>query len=377
MIVLIFACITLIYLVTIGLLIYGIDKVNTFSLEDIEAKTCFSIIIPFRNEVQYLPKLINSINALNYPKGFYEVILVDDASTDDSVALITNMLKKNTSVTNIKVIHNVRKTKSPKKDAIDTAINLAKHDWIITTDADCILPKFWLDAFDNFIQKNNTDFIIAPVTYTTCNSFLKRFQLLDFLSLQGATLGGFGIQKPFLCNGANLAYKKALFKALNGYNGNADIASGDDIFLLEKVLKQNRKKVSYLKCEHALVHTAPQETYKALIAQRQRWASKISRYNNAFAKGIGLIVFLMNAALVCTLIMVFIGQLNYSFLGYFFIIKTAIDFLLIFKVARFFKQESVLPSYLFSAIVYPFFSVYIVVISMFFKYKWKGRAFSK
>ena len=70
------------------------------------------------------------------------------------------------------------------------------------------LPKYWLDSFDEFIQQTHAICIAAPITYQTNPSFLNRFQALDILSLQGATIGGFGINKPFLCNGANFGYKK-------------------------------------------------------------------------------------------------------------------------------------------------------------------------
>ena len=74
------------------------------------------------------------------------------------------------------------------------------------------MPKLWLKTLDAFIQKHNPEMIIAPVTYSVSNTFFEQFQLLDFLSLQSATIAGFGIGKPFLCNGANLTYKK---KSLN------------------------------------------------------------------------------------------------------------------------------------------------------------------
>ena len=118
------------------------------------------MIIPFRNEAENLPKLLKSIERLQYPKHLFEVILVDDASEDASVSVIKKVLDTNSSTdkctrTNIRVIDNVRESNSPKKDAITSAIQMAKYDWIITTDADCILPKFWLDTFDAFIQKND------------------------------------------------------------------------------------------------------------------------------------------------------------------------------------------------------------------------------
>ena len=221
------------------------------------------------------------------------------------------------------------------------------------------------------------NFIVAPVTYSNVHSFLDRFQLLDFLSLQGATIGGFGMQKPFLCNGANLAYKKDFFKAAQGFQGNTNIASGDDIFLLEKALKQDAKQVHYLKSEHAMVTTEAERTITDLISQRVRWASKSANYKNNFAKVIGLIVLFMNASLICGLALSIVGVFNFNMLVYLFLIKCSIDFLLLFKTVRFYQQESYLASFIFSCLLYPFFSIYVVFVSVFSNYKWKGRAFSK
>jgi len=373
---LLFIGITLIYLILIGAFLIGFDKVESFTYENLTPSTQFSVIIPFRNEEENLPELLASIKLLNYPKHLFEILCIDDASNDNSVALITKFSKENPSF-QISILQNIRTSNSPKKDAITSAISISKHDWIITTDADCFVPKDWLDTFDAFIQQKNTEFIIAPVTYTAVNSSLKQFQLLDFLSLIGATIGGFGIKKPFLCNGANLAYSKSLFYTVNGFNGNNTIASGDDIFLLEKALKLNKDKVSYLKSEQAIVETKPQPNWVSLIAQRKRWAAKTSSYNSLFGKLTGLIVLAMNGALICTLTLTLIGSFNLRAFLYLFIIKSGIDFLLLFKTSRFFNQERFLVSYIVSSVIYPFFSVYIAFISLFTTYKWKGRSFNK
>ncbi|RKE98464.1 glycosyltransferase family 2 protein [Ichthyenterobacterium magnum] len=366
--------ISILYLILIGRFIIGFDKVSHFIIEDIESKTRFSIIIPFRNEAENLPNLLKSISELNYPKHLYEVLFINDKSDDKSHKLVTRFRD---SHHNIKLFNNIRLTNSPKKDAITLAINQSQFNWIVTTDADCILPKYWLDSFDYFIQKNDSAFIVAPVTYTGLDSFINRFQLLDFLSLQGATIGGFGIKKPFLCNGANLAYTKQLFETINGFEGNTKIASGDDIFMLEKALKQMPKKVHYLKNKHSVVLTKPQKNLKGLIAQRIRWAAKTSNYNNLFAKAVGLLVLFLNATLICTLILSIVDIVSLKFLMYIWVIKFSVDFLLLFKTARFFNQEHVLASYFFASILYPFFSIYIAFVSVFKGYKWKGRAYNK
>ncbi len=377
---LIILCITIAYLILIGSFVVGFDKVKTFTLNNIQTKTSFSIVIPFKDEAEHLSGLLESVSNLNYPKELYEVILVNDESEDNSSEIITDFLKKrpfDCAQGDVKVINNDRKTNSPKKDAINTAISQAKFDWIVTTDADCIVSRYWLDNLDGFIQNNNTKMIVAPVRFYMIDTFLKRFQTLDFLSLIGATVGGFGINKPFLCNGANLAYNKIFFYELNGFQGNSNIASGDDIFLLEKAIKNNAKQVHYLKSEHVIVETKPQPDFKSLLSQRIRWAAKTSSYNNKFGKLTGLIVLLMNASIIYSLLFVLIGLLDIKFLGYIFIIKFSIDFLLIFKTSRFYNQEQYLSSYLFSSLLYPFFSVYVAVISVFMGYKWKGRNYRK
>ncbi|WP_308993194.1 glycosyltransferase [Mariniflexile litorale] len=366
--------ITILYLLLIGSFVFGFDKVKTFKLEELPSKTKFSIIIPFRNEAENLPALLKSIKALKYPKDLFEIIFVDDDSDDDSVEIIKKTLDNQS---NVSVLKNKRQSNSPKKDAITTAIGHAKNEWIITTDADCVLPNYWLDSFDEYIQKNDVNCIAAPVTYLEKNHFLSRFQLLDILSLQGATMGGFGINKPFLCNGANFAYQKTLFYELNGFEGNTNTASGDDIFLLEKAIKKHLKHVHYLKCDYTIVKTHSQLTWESLLSQRVRWAAKTSVYNNWFGKVTGLIVLLNNALIIALLVLLIVGVFNLKVFLYITIIKFNIDFFLIYKSALFFNQKGVLRSFIVGFLVYPFFSVYVAFISVFSSYKWKGRTFKK
>jgi len=366
--------IIIIYLTLIGSLTYGFDNIELFKLQDLKAKTKFSVVIPFRNEAKYLPALLKSILKLNYPKDLFEIILVNDNSEDDSVTIITGILSTSD---NIKIIDNIRISHSPKKDAISLAIDESKHEWIITSDADCVFQKYWLDAFDEYIQTKDTNCIVAPVRYTNNPAFIKAFQALDVLSLQGATIGGFGLKQAFLCNGANFAYRKSIFRKLNGFNDNKHIASGDDIFLLEKFKQFDAKKVNYLKSSEAIVFTHPVNRLSQLLHQRIRWASKTSHNPNKFSKAVGLIVFLGNLVCLILPVLFFLNLIEERIAIALFVIKFAIDFLLLFKASRFFKQERVLVSYLASSILYPFFSVYVALLSLFRSYNWKGRVFKK
>ncbi|RLD25869.1 MAG: glycosyltransferase, partial [Bacteroidetes bacterium] len=344
------------------------------------ATSSFSIIIPFRNEAGNLSELLQSLSNLHYPKHLFEILFVNDASEDNSVEIINAFFNEkpiDCALNNIRIINNIRNSNSPKKDAITTAINIAQYEWIITTDADCNVPIMWLKTLDAFIQTNNPKMIVAPVTYSNNKTFFQDFQLLDFLSLQSATIAGFGIKKPFLCNGANLAYKKGLFNIVNGFEGNTNIASGDDIFLMEKSLQKYPKKILYLKSKHALVITKPQPSVKDLIQQRLRWAAKTSAYNNVFGKFVGLTVLFMNALIIVLALLSIIGALRFELLVLFFALKFFLDVILINKSARFFNQPLNFISYVMSSLLYPFFSVFIAVYSVFFGFKWKDRGFKK
>ncbi|MDP5158031.1 MAG: glycosyltransferase [Flaviramulus sp.] len=367
--------VTVLYLLLIGSFIFGFDRVPYFQLKEALPKTKFSIVIPFRNESENLPDLLKSIKNLDYPIQLFEIIFVDDDSNDYSVEII-NKFKQQYQI-QLHILSNNRQTNSPKKDAISTAINQAKNDWIITTDADCVLPKYWLDSFDAFIQKTETKCIVAPISYIDENNFLNRFQTLDILSLQGATIGGFGIKKPFLCNGANFAYTKDVFKALNGFEGNTNIASGDDIFFLEKLLKKDPKQLHYLKSKQAVVSSKSQTSWSSLISQRVRWAAKTSSYNNWFGKLTGLIVLLINALIIIGLLLSLLQIFNFKSWIYVVVIKFNIDFYLIYKSATFFNQKDVLRSFIPSFFFYPFFCVYVAFLSVFSSYKWKDRIFKK
>ena len=358
---------TLVYCANILYLVFGFFKIKSFTINEIVPQTRFTIVVPFRNEAQNLPKLLHSISLLDYPKDLFEVILVDDESS------VKFQIPKVSF--QIQTINNKRISNSPKKDAINTAINIANFEWIITTDADCIVQPKWLKTFDSFIQSENPKMIAAGVFYATDNSFLQAFQQLDLLSLQGTTIGSFGNKNAFMCNGANFCYQKTFFHELNGFNGNANIASGDDVFLLQKGILKDKKNVHFLKCETALVKTKPENSWKNLFFQRVRWASKTGNYSNLYSKQLGISVLLFNGIVILLLLLFILGLVDFSFFVIIFSVKFLVDYLLLLKTSSFFKTK--LHYLLLGSLLYPIFSFCVGIYSIFGGYSWKGRYFKK
>lgn len=367
----------LLYLVAIGLLIFGYQKVMEFNSNtelDEAQSSHFSIIIPFRNEAKNLSVLLNSIQNLNYPENLYEIIFVNDESMDDSVAIILNELKD--SDLNYKIIDTIRKSASPKKDAISEAINISQYDWILTTDADCKLPINWLLVFNEYIQKNDPLMIVGPVQYFEKKGLINQYQQLDNYGLQSTTIGAFGLHSPLLCNGANLAYKKEEFHLVSGFSENNHIASGDDIFLLEKFKKRNSKRVLFIKSKDAIVITLTQDSWKDIINQRIRWASKTTKQDDNITKMLGVIVFLTNMLLIFALILCLFNPYYIIFFIGFLTIKTCIDYLLLLQTSMFFRTNIKIPYFLINTFIYPIITVIVVLKSLKGDYIWKGRNYN-
>ncbi len=370
---LILGLILLVYVLTIGHLIYGFDQIVTYKNSEVTPKTYFAIVVPFRNESKNVPHLLESIKKLNYPKTMFEIILVDDFSEDDSVRQIYNWRMQNGEF-HTTLLENVRISNSPKKDAIARAIPIIRNEWIITTDADCIVPENWLLTLDNYIQNHDVAMIVGAVSYEGKKSFLHHFQQLDLLSLQGATIGSFGLGLGFMCNGANFCYTKSLFQELNGFVGNNKIASGEDVFLVQKAMQRHSGRVHYLKSKSNVVHTKPLNNWKSLFYQRVRWASKTSSYETVFGKDLAVLVFAGNLAIIVGFILLLVQKMESDYFALLFLVKFVFDFILLKKTNSFFSKKR-MHFLILSSLLYPFFCVSVALFSLFGKYEWKGRRF--
>jgi cellulose synthase/poly-beta-1,6-N-acetylglucosamine synthase-like glycosyltransferase len=330
----------------------------------------FSIIIPARNEADNIKSCLQSIQELNYPSHLYEVIVVDDFSTDDTIAVAKQF-------SNVKVIElkdTVKeKINSYKKKAIETGIELATGTYIVTTDADCIVPPNWLRNFAWIIEQQQSIFIAAPVAMKEESSFIKLFQSLDFLSLQGITAASVGAGFHSMCNGANLCYSKKGFTEADGFANIDHIASGDDMLLMHKLYKQFPGKVHYCKAADSIVLTNPVETVGEFFRQRIRWASKADKYDDKRIFWVLLLVYLLNVFLLMIFVAAFFHSALWMLLAICLPVKTIVELIFMVPVALFFKKQKLL---IWFPLMQPFHIVYTVVagwLGKFGRYEWKGR----
>src|SRR5581483_2996565 len=120
--------------------------------------------------------------------------------------------------------------------------------------------------------------ISSPVAYFEERSLFELMQTLEFYYLIGIGAAFIGNKKASTCNGANLAYKKETFYTVGGFKGIDDLASGDDELLLQKVARQYKGRIGFLKQREAIVYTHAKHTLGSFLKQRRRWASKSTHY---------------------------------------------------------------------------------------------------
>jgi poly-beta-1,6-N-acetyl-D-glucosamine synthase len=367
--ILIVVCIFLFVLYAFAILNYWLEwkAIPLYKPGSEKSSIKISVIVPARNEEENIYRLLHALSEQQYPKELYEIIVVDDHSTDATAAIVRKF-------TNVKLIQLIEDgINSYKKKAIETGIATATGELIVTTDADCIPPKEWLQTIAAFKKENRSVFIAAPVVLDCNSSVVQLFQAMDFMILQGIT--GASVHKSIhsMCNGANLAYERKVFYEVNGFSGVDHIASGDDMLLMHKIWKQYPESVHYLKSKDAIVSTQPMKTWKAFFNQRIRWASKAKKYDDKRIIAVLLLVYLFNLSFLALGIAGFFCYQYWLYLGGLWVAKTLIELPFFLSVSHFFNKQWAVKFFFFFQPLHILYTIISGLFGQFGKYEWKGR----
>ncbi|WP_286882923.1 glycosyltransferase [Sphingobacterium sp. UBA5980] len=330
-----------------------------------------SVIIAARNEELNIRRTIESILGQNYPRELLELIIIDDHS-DDSTSLIVKEYEEK-GVKLIQLNENGR-LNSYKKLAISRAIDCCHGEIIITTDADCRMGSNWLTTVINTFEKEGAYLQSSPVVYSEEKSFFERLQTLEFLYLIGLGAAGIGNKKPTTCNGANLAYRKDIFKQMGGFKGIDELASGDDELFLHKVAEQYPDRITFCKSQDAVVYTDAKPDLKSFISQRRRWASKSTKYKNKGVIALGISIWFFNLLILVAAVLALCGVKFVAWVVLFaLLLKMTVEFLFIQPLTRFASRNELLWYLPLLSLAHILYLAYIGILGNVGKYDWKGR----
>ncbi|MCF8395027.1 MAG: glycosyltransferase, partial [Melioribacteraceae bacterium] len=306
----------------------------------------------------------------SYPADLFELIYVNDNSEDDSEEIV----KKNMGKGNIRLINSngSKELSGHKKIAIDSALKIARGEIILTTDADCTHPKEWIESMIQYFTED-TAFVSGPVELENNNSLFNEIQRLEFSSLITAGAGLIGAGIPTICNGANLGFKRSVFNAVNGYEGNLNLSSGDDEFLMQKIHSSTQYIIKFATDSKCLVKTKASDTIADFINQRKRWASKGLFYKNEKLIFSLILIFLFYLGLIVQPVLIYYSSFFlYTFLAG-FLLKIVFEYLIMRR-----SKKNLLPSidlswFLIAEIFHVPYIVITSILGIFGGFNWRGR----
>ena len=263
MIYLILSSITILLLLNV-LIVYSLKRMNDAGKKG-KNQVNISIIVAAKNEAENIDRLIESLKKLDYPTELFEVIVVDDNSTDGTFDIFKS---KTNTIKNFSVLELKSLNVSGKRDALSFGISNSKYPYILITDADCRPETKWLKSYSNkFSLGYDMLFGIAPfyqrdklVNKIACFENLRGF----FLSFTMALLG-----LPYTAAARNFGFTKKAFDSLGGYSNTKNTISGDDDLLLREAIK-NKIKIGVVTESHSFVYSEAKKTFTEYFQQRAR-----------------------------------------------------------------------------------------------------------
>ena len=234
-----------------------------------------SIIIAVRNEESTIGACLGSILAQEYPTASYEIIAIDDGSSDTTRTIIDQLQQSHPQIR--LVAHSEHSPVGNKRTALMAGIREAKGDVLLFTDGDCTVKPGWIRAMIDSLR-DPTCFVAGPVVEADAPGFLQKLSRLEFLGINGVAAGLLRGGNPIFCNGANIAYRKTAFGEIGGFGPNAHFS--DDEIVLQRFFQRNRESVAFTLDPETIVATKSPPSLKSFWHQRVRWSSKSGVYEN-------------------------------------------------------------------------------------------------
>jgi len=319
-----------------------------------------SIIVPFRNEEDNLPMLLDSLS--KQPVLPSKIIFVNDHSEDNSETIIQEFIN---SYKVGELIH-LEKKVNGKKEALNYGVQHSNSQFILTLDADVILN----DGYMNSLQKLPAHSLMSLPVIMQGKTFLQNLFSTEYLFFNAFNFLISSVW-PISISGANLIFNSKSINYESQLKEHKHFASGDDFFLLKTFRK---KKLFFFTGNdfNLSVNTSAPQSLKSYFDQRVRWIGKSKFKLDAIDALIGAFLFLyFTGGFIAILISLILSQ--WVLLSIVFVLRFMIDALVYLNYAQrlhLTKNVLMLP---FFQLIYPLLFISVITLSIFYKPKWKGR----
>ncbi len=327
-----------------------------------------SIVIPVRNEEGQIGSLLGDLINQDHPGGAFEIIVVNDHSTDNTVQVVNALVSGTADIR----LAELGEGEYGKKAAIRKGVSLAKHEIVVSTDGDCRAPPGWLGKLVVPFGERDVRMVAGPVLLYPDNGLFRAMQSLEFLSLVGVSAAAGGLGSPIMCNAANLAYRKKDFSRFLEA-GVTPTESGDDIFLMLWLKNRHPGSIRYIIDPGSAIHTTPSPGLSAFLMQRFRWVSKSRFYRDWLLNTTALLVYLTSISMLLLAILCFMAPRLLVLLLVLLLAKSLVDALFLNRVLKYYGKRKWLLLIMPLELVYFMYVSVVGMAGQFFPHTWKGR----
>lgn len=320
----------------------------------------FSIIIAAKNEEKNISKLLESLINQNYPKDKYEVIIVDDNSTDNTRNVVNLYVNK---FENIRLFNCKKKDLPAKKGVLAFGVSKAVHPNILITDADCECLPNWIASYSGLGEKYSVAFGIAP--FIRKKSFVNLIACFEnfragILSISAAYIGS-----PYTATARNFGYTREIYNRVDGYKNTADTISGDDDLFVREAGKVN-SKIGFIYDSNGFVLSFTKTNIIDYLRQKARHTSTSNYY---------LLKHLIMLGLwhITNLFALLISVFSFVSIIYLFpiLIKIFLDIIIVKKFSKYYNYNFSFFEIILIQITYEVFLIVHYLNSFFLGKKWK------
>lgn len=225
-----------------------------------------SVIVCAKNEAEKVRQFVPILAAQDYPD--YEIVLIDDASGDETLDIFEEFEKQYSNIRLVKVENN-EAFWGNKKFALTLGIKAARKEYLLFTDADCYpVSKDWISNMSSRFTMSKTIVLGYGAYEKVKNSFLNKIIRFDAMlgAIQYFSWAKAGV--PFTGEGRNLAYKKEEFFKVNGYIDHMSIRAGEDSLFINQAATKKNTAVCYT--PESFTYSEPKKSFKGWFSQKRR-----------------------------------------------------------------------------------------------------------
>ena len=255
------------YFVLMWFLVLGLTRLKRSVTMTDDQCMPVTVLVSARNEEQDLPRCLDSIMALDYPKDKLQIVLVNDFSTDATGEIMERVARDHA---NVVVLHSEAMPPNgleAKARGIAHGFTRATGEWVVITDADASVHPKWVR---NMLGR------VTPETGMTGGSLVVRadswFGVIErvswaFVQMFNMGMAGWGV--PFVCLGPNMAIRRSVYEEAGGLQ-NVHFKVAEDLALFQMVADRKMKIDCYLD-EETTATLSPVPSLQHLVSQQRRW----------------------------------------------------------------------------------------------------------